>query len=118
MGGESWRAEERAAAMRSIKIVIRYYDAKGTVIFEDIPNLGHQYRVPVHWVRWEIYWDEALVQSGARETRAARRTDAPPVGRGTRRRATQEAAERSSTSGSGGGDPPERDAQPWRAFAR
>ena len=52
--------------MGQLQIVIRYYNAQGGIVYEDEPNLGHRFRVPVGWVRWEIYWGEVLVQSGER----------------------------------------------------
>lgn len=104
--------------MRTIKIVIRYYDAKGTVIFEDIPNLGHQYRVPVQWVRWEIYWDETLVQSGSREARSARRTGTASAGRSTGSRVGSDAGDSAAEPSQSDEEPPERDTLSWWAFAR
>jgi len=70
---------EAPEAMRRVNIVIRYYDSSGEVIFEGLPTLRHIDRVPVQWFRWEIYWDEELVESGTREpARAAgRRTKSP-----------------------------------------
>lgn len=56
--------------MRRVRILIRYYNEQGEVVFEDVPTLGHAYRVPVQWTRWEIYWDEVLMESGERPTEA------------------------------------------------
>jgi hypothetical protein len=80
-------------AISSIHILIRYYDAEGTLVFEDVPRLGHQLRVPAHWVRWEIYWDQTLVQSGERKV-TRRRDFVDPRDPATTRR-----------SGSAGEDP-------------
>jgi len=52
--------------MNPVHIVIRYYDAEGELVYEDEATLEHRYRVPLGWVRWEIYWGEVKVQSGER----------------------------------------------------
>lgn len=67
--------------MRRVRIVIRYYDERGALMLEDEPNLRHYYRVPAHWSRWEIYWDEVLVQVGEREAPPPPPTDRRAVQR-------------------------------------
>ncbi len=65
--------------MSRVRIVIRYYDERNVVIFEDEANLRHWYRVPVQWSRWELYWDEVLVQAGRKEENHAQATAARAI---------------------------------------
>lgn len=89
--------------MRRVKIVIRYYDEQGEVVCEDEPNLRHHYRVPLHWTRWEIYWDEELVQSGTRVEPAAEAAERRTA-TGSRGRAAETGGRRAEPAAEPGDD--------------
>lgn len=95
--------------MRRVRILIRYYNEEGEIVFEDVPTLGHAYRVPVQWTRWEIYWDEVLMEAGERPAAADAGEETNPGGQGGQggqeqagyRRATNHASPRGRRSRSG-----------------
>jgi hypothetical protein len=102
--------------MRHVKILIRYFDAHGELVFEGEPNLRHAVRVPVHWTRWEIYWDEELVQAGERPLKrqepGERRGKPAPAPAGRHGRPAPERGSAGRDDGTERSTPPPREARP------
>jgi hypothetical protein len=104
---------EASGTVLSIKIVIRYYDASGKLIFEDLPTLRHLERVPRQWIRWEIYWDEELVDTGTRPAPRAGAVHASSERRGQPSQPSRRERPRGGTdpTGSTAGRDPRTDTQ-------